>query len=179
MATGSTIHTFDIDLADVDRGVYQNLNLRVAQHPSETPEFLVTRVVAYCLECQEGIGFSKGLSEPDEPAIAVRDLTGVLQAWIDIGLPEPARLHRASKAAPQVTVYAHKDPGLWLQRLVAARIHRAEHLHVQVVDRDWLSQVVARLQRRMQWSLSRSEGQIYLTIGQETLETDLRRVSVG
>lgn len=179
MATGSTIHTFDIDLADVDRGVYQNLNLRVAQHPSETLEFLVTRVVAYCLEYAEGISFSKGLSEPDEPAIAVRDLTGALQTWVDIGLPEPARLHRASKASPQVVVYAHKDPTLWLQRLTDARIHRAGQLRVQVLDRDWLARMVTLLQRRMQWSLSRSEGQIYLTIGQETLETDLRRVSVG
>lgn len=179
MATGSTIHTFDITLADVDRDTYQALNLRVAQHPSETLEFLVTRVLAYCLEYAEGISFSKGLSEPDEPAIAVLDLTGALQTWVDIGLPEPARLHRASKAAPQVVVYAHKDPTLWLQRLTDARIHRAGQLRVQVLDRDWLARMVTLLQRRMQWSLSRSEGQIYLTIGQETLETDLRRVSVG
>ena len=179
MATGSTIHTFDITLADVDRDTYQALNLRVAQHPSETLEFLVTRVLAHCLEYAEGISFSKGLSEPDEPAIAVLDLTGALQTWVDIGLPEPARLHRASKAAPQVVVYAHKDPTLWLQRLTDARIHRAGQLRVQVLDRDWLARMVTLLQRRMQWSLSRSEGQIYLTIGQETLETDLRRVSVG
>ena len=179
MATGSTIHTFDITLADVDRDTYQALNLRVAQHPSETLEFLVTRVLAYCLEYAEGISFSKGLSEPDEPAIAVLDLTGALQTWVDIGLPEPARLHRASKAAPQVVVYAHKDPTLWLQRLTDARIHRAGQLRVQVLDRDWLARMVTLLQRRMQWSLSRSEGQIYLTIGQETLETDVRRVSVG
>lgn len=179
MATGSTIHTFDITLADVDRDTYQALNLRVAQHPSETLEFLVTRVLAYCLEYAEGISFSKGLSEPDEPAIAVLDLTGALQTWVDIGLPEPARLHRASKASPQVVVYAHKDPTLWLQRLTDARIHRAGQLRVQVLDRDWLARMVTLLQRRMQWSLSRSEGQIYLTIGQETLETDLRRVSVG
>jgi uncharacterized protein YaeQ len=99
MALGSTIYTFDINLADVDRGVYETLNLRVAQHPSETQDYLLTRVMAYCLQYTEGVAFSKGLSDPDEPAIAVRDLTGVLKAWIDIGLPEPARLHRASKAA--------------------------------------------------------------------------------
>jgi len=103
MALGSTIYTFDINLADVDRGVYETLNLRVAQHPSETQDYLLTRVMAYCLQYTEGVAFSKGLSDPDEPAIAVRDLTGVLKAWIDIGLPEPARLHRASKAAPTKT----------------------------------------------------------------------------
>ena len=179
MATGSTLYTFDIDLADVDRGVYQTLNLRVAQHPSETPDFLLTRVLAYCLEYAEGISFTKGLSDPDEPAIAVRDLTGVLQTWVDIGLPEPARLHRASKAAPQVAVYVHKDPTLWLQRLTEAKIHRAEHLQVQVLDRDWLARLVGLLQRRMQWSLSRSEGQIYLTLGNDTLETAVQRMTLG
>jgi uncharacterized protein YaeQ len=107
MALGATIYTFAIELADSDRAVYETLNLRVAQHPSETADYLLTRVVAYCLEYAEGIAFSKGLSDPDDPAIAVRDLTGALQTWIDIGLPEPERLHRASKAAPRVAVYSH------------------------------------------------------------------------
>ena len=114
MALGATIYTFDIELADSDRAVYQSLNLRVAQHPSETPDYLLTRVLAYCLEFAEGIAFSKGLSDPDEPAISVRDLTGALQVWVDIGLPEPERLHRASKAAPRVAVYTHKDPAQWV-----------------------------------------------------------------
>ena len=109
MALGATIYTFDIELADADRAVYESLNLRVAQHPSETPDYLMTRVLAYCLEFGEGIGFSKRLSDPDEPAIFVRDLTGALQTWVDIGLPEPERLHRASKASPRVAVYTHKD----------------------------------------------------------------------
>ncbi|HLA70480.1 MAG TPA: YaeQ family protein, partial [Steroidobacteraceae bacterium] len=109
MALGATIYTFDIDLADSDRAVYQSLNLRVAQHPSETPDYLLTRVLAYCLVYAEGIAFSKGLSDPDQPAISVCDLTGALQVWVDIGLPEPERLHRASKAAPRVAVYTHKD----------------------------------------------------------------------
>ena len=64
MALGATIYTFDIELADSDRAVYETLNLRVAQHPSETPDYLITRVLAYCLEFSEGIGFSKGLSDP-------------------------------------------------------------------------------------------------------------------
>ena len=113
MALGATIYTFDIELADSDRAIYESLNLRVAQHPSETPDYLMARVLAYCLEFTEGIGFSNGLSDPDEPAIFVRDLTGALQVWVDIGLPEPERIHRASKAAPRVAVYTHKDPAQW------------------------------------------------------------------
>jgi len=171
LALGATIYTFDIELADADRAVYQSLNLRVAQHPSETPDYLLTRVLAYCLEHAEGIAFSKGLSDPDEPAISVRDLTGALQVWVDIGLPEPERLHRASKAAPRVAVYTHKDPAQWLVKLADARIHRAEKLAVFAFDRAWLAQLVARLERRMQFSLARSEGEIYLTVGDQTLQT--------
>src|ERR1700727_2897876 len=99
MALSSTMYVFTVRLADSDRGVYETLALRVAQHPSETPEYLMTRVLAYFLEYAEGIAFSKGLSDPDEPAIAVRDLTGVLTTWIDIGLPEAARMHKAGKMA--------------------------------------------------------------------------------
>jgi uncharacterized protein YaeQ len=77
MALSSTMYVFTVRLADADRGVYETLSLRVAQHPSEAAEYLITRVLAYCLEYAEGIGFSKGLSDPDEPTIAVKDLTGV------------------------------------------------------------------------------------------------------
>jgi uncharacterized protein YaeQ len=175
LALGATIYTFDIELADSDRGVYESLNLRVAQHPSETPDYLVTRVLAYCLEFAEGINFSKGLSDPDEPAICVRDLTGVLTAWIDIGLPEPERLHRASKAAPRVAIYTHKDPEQWATRIREAKIHRAEKLEAFAFDRSWLGSFVSRLERRMKFSLARSEGEIYLGLGNDTLHTVLAR----
>jgi uncharacterized protein YaeQ len=175
LALGATIYAFDIELNDVDRAVYETLNLRVAQHPSESPDYLVTRVLAYCLEYAEGIGFSKGLSDPDEPAISVRDLTGVLQVWVDVGLPEPERLHRASKAAPRVAVYAHKDTAQWTTRLAEAKIHRADKLEVFAFDREWIAQVAARLERRMALSLARSESEIYLTLGSATLQTVLER----
>src|ERR1700721_2756946 len=82
MALGATIYVFNIELADSDRGVYQPLQLRVARHPSESEEYFLTRILAYCLEYTEGISFSNGLFEPDEPTIAVRDLTGALNAFI-------------------------------------------------------------------------------------------------
>src|SRR5689334_3531027 len=105
MALGATIYHFDVELANVDRGVYETLAIKAARHPSESDEYLVTRVLAYCLEYTEGVAFSKGgLSEPDDPPIAVRDLTGALRSWIDVGLPDAARLHKAAKASPRVAV---------------------------------------------------------------------------
>lgn len=175
MALGSTVHTFDVELADVDRHVYETLALRVARHPSETEEHLLTRVLAYCLEYREGIAFSQGIAEPDEPALAVRDLTGALQAWIDVGVPDAARLHRASKAAPRVAVYTHHDPERVRRAAAGARIHRAESIELHAVDRDLLAALAARLERRMAFSLSVNEGQLYLTLGDETLAGEVVR----
>jgi hypothetical protein len=110
MALTATIYNLDVQLADTDRGVYESLSFKVAQQPSESDEHMMARVLAYCLEYTEGIGFSKGIAEPEEPALFVRDLTGALRTWIDIGSPDAARLHKASKAAPRVVVYTHKDP---------------------------------------------------------------------
>jgi len=173
MALNATIHVLEIELADADRGVYQSLALRVARHPSEAEEFLLTRVLAYCLEWIDGIGFSSGLSTPDEPAIFVRDPTGALQAWIDVGVPDAARVHRASKAAPRVAIYTHKAPEQLRKSLEGARIHRAEHLHLVAVDRDFIAAWTQRLERRMKLALSVSGGQVYLTFGAQTLEGSL------
>lgn len=170
MSTGSLLHAFEIDLSHVDRGVYQALSLRTACHASETPERLLARVLAFCLECSEGLAFGPGLAEPDQPALAVRDATGALRAWIDVGAPDAARLHRAAKAAPRVAVYTHKDPEPLLRQLAGARIHRAEHVRIHALDRALLAALAARLQRRMAFSLTVNGGHLYLTLDGEQLE---------
>jgi uncharacterized protein YaeQ len=179
MALGATIYVFNIELADSDRSVYQPLELRVARHPSESEEYFLTRVLAYCFEYTEGISFSNGLFDPDEPTIAVRDLTGVLRAWIDVGAPEAARLHRASKAAPRVAVYTHKDGEQLAARLSLERIHRVEALELYALDRHWLGALAAKLARRMEFSLTIAERHIYLSLGGDTLSCVLERIAVG
>ena len=169
MALTATIYNFTIDLADADRGVYESLDLRVARHPSESAEHMVTRVLAYCLEYTEGIAFSKGVSAPEEPAITVRDLTGALKAWIEIGSPEAARLHKASKASPRVVVYTHKDPAQFLRNLEGARIHKSGAMEMHAVDRALVAALAARLERRMDLALSVSGRELYVSIGAETL----------
>ena len=179
MALGATVYAFKIELADSDRGVYAPLELRVARHPSETEDHLLTRVLAYCLEYTEGISLSNGLSDPDQPAISVRDLTGALRVWIDVGAPDPARLHRAAKLAPRVAVYTHKDAQQLSQRLRAAKIHRAEALELYAVDRDWLTAFTGLLTRRMEFALTVADGQVYLSLGAETLTCTINRVQIG
>jgi uncharacterized protein YaeQ len=169
MALGATIYNFDVELSDMDRQMYKSLALRVARHPSESEQFLVARVLAYLLEFADGIELSRGVSDPDEPAIAVRDLTGAITSWIDIGTPDAARLHKASKIAGRVVVYTHKDPTQFLRQLAGERIHRAEALELYAIDRRLVDELVSRLERRLAFSLSVTDRELYLSIGSDNL----------
>jgi uncharacterized protein YaeQ len=170
MALTATIYQFEIDLADADRGVYESLALRVARHPSESEEYLVTRVLAYALEYREGIVFSSGgLSDADAPAITIRDLTGAITSWIEIGSPDAPRLHKASKAAPRVAIYTHKDVERLARNLSGERIHRADALELYAIDRALISALTSRLDRRMAFALGVSGGELFVSIGADTL----------
>ena len=175
MALTATIYNFDVQLADVDRGVYESLAFKVACQPSETEEYLMSRVLAYCLEYAEGISFSRGIAEADVPALAVRDLTGALRVWIDVGAPDAARLHKASKAAPRVAVYTHREPRHVLQALSGERIHRADQLELYAIDRDLIAGLVARLDRRNEWAVSVTERHVYVVVGDETIDGPITR----
>lgn len=179
MAQTATIYTFEVELSDVDRGVYESLTFKAAQHPSETAEFLVTRVLAYCLEYREGISFSRGLDVPDEPALSVRDLTGAMQVWIDIGSPDASRLHKASKATPRVVIYTHKDPDRLVRQMDGERIHRREAIEIRAVDRELVDQIAQRLERRMRCGVSVTDGHLYVTISGDTLEGSVERRSLA
>jgi uncharacterized protein YaeQ len=178
MALTATIFNFDVDLADNDRGVYETLALRVAQHPSESDEYLVARVLAYLLEYEEGIAFSRGVSEPDDPTISVKDLTGVITTWIEIGTPDSTRLHKASKAARRVAVYCHKEGAQWLKGLAAAGIHRADQLALYAIDRDLIAQLVSRLDRRMAFAVSINDRELMVSIGDANLTGDVRTLAL-
>ena len=179
MALSSTVYTFDIALSDVDRGVYVQLSLKAACHPSETPEYFLTRILAYCLEYREGIGFSKGLSEPDEPAVTIRDLTGAMTAWIEIGNPDAARLHFASKACARVVVYTHKEPRILLRAYEGQKIHRADQIALFAVDRTLLASLAERLDRRMAMTVSVSDRHLYIDVGGENLSGSVERHAIG
>lgn len=179
MALTSTMYACEVHLAHVDRGVYETLDFRMAMHPSESAEYFVARLLAYCLEYAEGIGFSKGVSDPDDPTVSIRDLTGTITTWIEIGAPDAARLHKARKAAPRVVVFNHKEPRVWLSQLAEARIHKAETLELYALDRDLIDALVEKLDRRMRCELSVTDGTIYVNIGGETLTGTLERLTLG
>lgn len=176
MALTSTIYTFEIDLSDGNRHVYEHLDMRVARHPSESEDYLLARVLAYCLEYAEGITFSKGLSDPEDPPLSVRDLTGRIRTWIEIGTPDADRLHRAGKAADRVVVYAHRDPTQALRTWSQARIHRADTLEIYRFERAMIESLMARLDRRMTFAVSVHDREIYIALDDGTIEGTVTRV---
>lgn len=178
MALQATIYNFDVELADSDRDVYESLSLRVARHPSESEDYLIARLLAYLLEFVDGLAFSRGISDPDEPAMAVRDMTGAIHTWIDIGTPDAARLHKASKVAARVVVYTHKDPRQFLNRLAGEKIHRADRLELYAIDRALVSALVARLDRRVAFSVSVADRELYVAIGTENLHGAVVRLQL-
>lgn len=178
MALTSTIYTFDIELSDIDRGVYETLALRVPRHPSESAEYFVTRLVAYCREYADGIAFSRGLSDPDEPTLAVRDLTGAVTTWVEIGAPDAARLHKASKTGARVAVYTHKDPRQLVRNWSGTRIHRVEALEVYSLDASFVADLTSRLDRRMELGVTIADGTVLAALGAEAISGTLTRVTL-
>jgi len=175
MAVGATVYHLQIDLSDVDRNVYEALDLRLARHPSETMRFLLTRVIAYCLCYEEGIAFSKGLSQTDEPAIWIKDMQGNLRCWIEVGSPSPERLHKASKASPKVVVYTQHDPELLRKSAQTTRIHKAEAIEIYALPPEMLDALDALTSRNAKWVLVRTSGELYITVDGESVTGQIAR----
>lgn len=173
MALGATMHTFDVQLADTDRGVYEDFSLRVARHPSETDAYMVTRLLAYGLEYTEGIVFSEGISQTDEPAVLVRDMTGAITGWIEIGAPDAERLHYGSRLAERTIVYTHRDPAKVMAPWAGKKIHRSDAIRVYSFDPGFVETVVPHLARRNTLTLTVTEQQLYLDLNGTSLSSSI------
>ncbi|KIG18603.1 hypothetical protein DB30_00288 [Enhygromyxa salina] len=175
MALSATIRRFSITLSDSDRGVYESLDLRVAQHPSESERYLVARVLARLLQHDEGLEFGKGVSAGDEPALLQHDLQGVVTSWIEVGSPSTARLHKASKTGARVVVYTWKG-GEALAAEAAGTVHRAEALELYALDQAFLDAVADGLDRNNTWSLAVAGGSLYLEVAGNVHQGTVERI---
>ena len=180
MALSATVYHLQIELADVDRGVYESLDLRVARHPSESTPYLLTRVIAYALLFEEGIAFSKGgLSDTDEPPLSVKDLQGNLRVWVELGTPSAERLHKVSKASPRVVVFTQHDPRLLIREAQSRAIHKAEQIEVYALDPAFLDRLGALTDRNARWTLLRNDGLLYVTAGDKSASGAVTRHALG
>ena len=173
MALTATVYNINVELADIDRSVYETLDLRVAQQPSETIEYMATRVLAYCLEYCEGIELTQGVAAGDEPAVLVRDLTGRVTAWIEVGSPDAERLHRGSKLAGRVAVYTHREPRQLLSQLSGKKIHRSEEIPIYAFDKRFMDELCPLIEKRTRLSLSVTERQLYVDVAGHTFNSTL------
>jgi uncharacterized protein YaeQ len=176
VALTATVYRFQIELSDVDRGVYESLDLRIARHPSESMPYLLTRTIAYALLYEEGLAFSKGgLSSAEEAPLTVRDLQGNLRVWVEIGTPSAERLHKASKASPRVVVFTQHDPRLLVNQAASRDIHKADQIEVYALDPRFLDQLGEITDRNARWTLMRNEGVLYVTVGNKTLSGNVTK----
>jgi uncharacterized protein YaeQ len=175
VALQATVYHLRIELSDVDRGVYESLDLRVARHPSESMHYLLTRVIAYALLYEEGIAFGKGLSATEEPALWIKDLQGNVRAWIEVGTPGADRLHKASKATPRVVVFTQHDPRLLLEEAASRSIHKVQQIEVYALEPAFLDELAALTERNTRWTLLRNDGLLFVTVGEKSVSGAVTR----
>ena len=163
MALKATIYKAELQLADMDRNHYEDLALTIARHPSETDERMMLRVLMYALHAQEGIALTKGLFDVDEPEIWVKDLTGAIQLWIDIGQPDEARLRKACGRAAQVVVvcYAPSCEVWWKQ--IEGKVSRLRNLRVLRLPAQTAQALAALAERTMRLQCLVQDGAISLS----------------
>jgi uncharacterized protein YaeQ len=174
MALPSTIYKANFQLSDIDRGRYETLQATVAQHPSETEERLVARLLAYAIFFEDDLTFTKGLCASDEPDIWVKGGDGRVRLWVEVGLPDAERIVKASRHAERVSLLAGGRALTNWQQQHLPKLANIPNLTVIGIDQAFLASLVERLERSVSWSITITEGVCYLTIGDETLETAIR-----
>jgi uncharacterized protein YaeQ len=179
MALPSKIYRASIQLSDIDRGLYESLQATVAQHPSETEERLVARLLAYAICYESDLVFTKGLCAADEPDIWVKGADGRVQLWVEVGLPEADRIIKASRISERVVLLAcGKALSNWNQQQLP-KLEKIANLTIINIDPLFISKLASVLERSINWSVTITEGLLYLTIGTDSYETAIQVRTCG
>ena len=173
MALKATIFRAELQIADTDRNYYRDHALTLARHPSETDERMMLRLLAFALNAHELLAFGNGLSSEDEPDLWRKDLTGAIELWIEVGLPDEKSVRRACGRAAQVCIYSYGGPRaqLWWNQ-VGGRLERAGNLAVVDVAAESSRALAALAQRNMRLQCTIQEGQALLTDGREAVRVE-------
>lgn len=178
MPPNSSLYRFRLNVSDVDRAFYGELDFRVAMHPSEAFPYFLSRTLAYALNFADGLQFSGGgLSEPDEPSLSLADSRGGYALWIEVGSPSARRVHKASKASQRVRVYTYKNPEALVRELEGEGIYKPEAVEIFSFSANFLSELEAQVLRDNSWTLVHNEGSLMINIGDESIEGEVHRHS--
>ncbi|MBM4190315.1 MAG: YaeQ family protein [Betaproteobacteria bacterium] len=169
MALKATIFKIELQLSDLDRHYYQTHALTLARHPSETDERMMVRVIAFALHAHEALEFGKGLSSDDEPDLWRRDLTGAIEQWIEVGLPDEKRLRKASGRAAEVIVlnYGGRTADIWWEQNQSA-LRKLNKLRVINLAADQTAALAALAeQRTLSLNAMIQDGEMHLSVGDQ------------
>lgn len=171
MARGATLYRATLELSLIERGVYAEPTTSIAQHPSETLERTLVRLLAFALCFEEGLEFGRGISATDEPDLWSREGDGRPRLWLEVGQPEAKRLAKAARHAERVVLFASGD-NLWRYRKAQFENFEApNNLSVAAFDPVFIASLAGTIQRQIRWSVTLSEGILFLTSGNESFET--------
>jgi len=171
MAQKATIYRVQLELSHVDRGVYAERQLTLARHPSETTERMLMRLLAFGLRYEEGLEFGRGVSATDEPDLWRREGDGRVIDWIEVGQPDAKRLVKAARQSNRCDLFVF---GEGADRWRAAQLDgmkAPENLAVARIDDAFVDSLAAVADRQIRWSMTVSEGTIFLGVGEDTFET--------
>ena len=176
MALRAIIYKAELQIADMDRHYYADHALTIARHPSETDERMMARVLAYAVYAREGIAFTKGLFDVDEPEVWVKSLTGEIKLWIDLGQPDEARIRRACSRAEQIVVLCYGSGCEVWWKQIASKLTRFSHLTVLQLPADTTQALAALAARGMQLQCMVQDGEIWLNSDTESVPVKLTRL---
>jgi uncharacterized protein YaeQ len=177
MALPSTIYRVNIQLSDVDRGVYESLQATVARHPSETEERLVARLLAYALFYEPELAFTKGVGAGDEPDLWLKGPDDRVLLWVEVGLPEPERLVKAGRHAERVAaIVCGRALPVWEQQHLP-KLQGVSNLTLLRFDQPFINKLAARLDRSITWSVTVNDGNLYIDAGADSFETVLHELT--
>jgi len=173
MALKSTVYKAELQLSDMDRNYYAAHSLTLARHPSETDERMMVRLLAFALNASENLVFARGLSDIEEPDLWLKDYTGAIQQWIEVGQPDERRLLKACGRSEQVLVYSYaSNSQIWWQGM-GNRLERAKNLTVWNLPVATSQALEKMAQRSMQLQCTIQDGQLWLTDETQTVQVDL------
>ena len=176
MALKATIYKAELQIVDMDRNYYADHVLTIACHPSETDERMMARVLAYALNAQEGIAFTKGLFDVDEPEVWVKSLTGEIILWIDLGQPDEARIRRACSRAKQVVVLCYTSSCELWWKTIASKLTRLTNLTVLQLSTDTSQALAGLVDRGMRLQCMVQDGDIWISSDKANVPVTLSRL---
>lgn len=178
MACSATIYKAQINIADMDRGYYADHPLTIACHPSENEQRMMVRVLAFILHADPALQFGKGLSTQEEPALWIKNDTGEIELWVELGQPDEKRIRHACQRAKQVVIYTYqpKSASLWWSQL-QGKVSRFNNLQVKQLDQTTVDSLTSLAQRGMKLQCTLQDAELWINDDNQQIHITLHNLA--